>query len=181
MTAFGGFNRRHIRLSWWQIGLSLILAFPLISLAQETLKIEPVSAPAFELTAENNSKHQLKHYLGKLVYIDFWASWCAPCLQSFPFMNSMQQKYQAAGLQIVAINLDKKMDDAQIFLKKNPAQFLVLFDPEGKTPLQYAVKGMPSSYLLDRSGKIIFTHKGFKAADQALLEAKIRTELGLKN
>lgn len=157
------------------IGLCLVLTVPLFCHAQEA------PAPAFELTAESNSKHQLKQYLGKLVYIDFWASWCAPCLQSFPFMNSMQQKYQAAGLQIIAISLDKKTEDAQIFLKKNPAQFLVLFDPEGKTPLQYGVKGMPSSYLLDRSGKIIFTHKGFKVADQALLEAKIRTELGLKD
>ncbi|MFZ6818733.1 TlpA family protein disulfide reductase [Undibacterium sp. Ji22W] len=166
---------RSSRQLWRQFGLSLIMVFPLICHAQET------PAPAFELNAENSSKHQLKQYFGKLVYVDFWASWCAPCLQSFPFMNSMQQKYQAAGLQIIAINLDKKMGDAQIFLNKNSAQFLVLFDPEGKTPLQYGVKGMPSSYLIDRSGKIIFTHKGFKLADQAVLEAKIRTELGLKN
>lgn len=159
---------------WRQFGLSLILALPLMGQAQET------TAPVFELSSDNNTQHQLKHYLGKLVYVDFWASWCAPCLQSFPFMNSMQQKYQTAGLQIIAINLDKKMEDARIFLKKNPAQFLVLFDPEGKTPLQYGVKGMPSSYLIGRNGKIIFIHKGFKLTDQAMLEAKIKLELGIK-
>jgi cytochrome c biogenesis protein CcmG/thiol:disulfide interchange protein DsbE len=157
------------------IGLSLTSSLTLSLTAHAQ---EPASL-AFELSS-GNGKQSLKQHLGKLVYVDFWASWCAPCLQSFPFMNSLQQKYQAAGLQIIAINLDKKMEDAQIFLNKNPAQFLVLFDPTGQTPKQYGVKGMPSSYLIDRNGKLIFTHKGFKAADQEMLEAKIKTALASK-
>lgn len=160
---------------WRQLGVCIAFSAPLICHAQDTL------APAFELNAENNQRHSLRQSLGKLVYLDFWASWCTPCLQSFPFMNKLQQKYQAAGLQIIAVNLDKKSDDAQSFLTKNPAQFLVLFDAEGKTPLQYGVKGMPSSYLIDRNGKIIFNHRGFKAADQTLIEAQIRNALGLKD
>lgn len=152
----------------------LLLTLPMIALAQEPASL------AFELNTGNGNKESLKQHLGKLVYVDFWASWCAPCLQSFPFMNSLQQKYQAAGLQIIAINLDKQMDDAQIFLNKNPAQFLILFDPAGQTPRQYGVKGMPSSYLIDRKGKLIFTHRGFKVADQEILEAKIKTALTSK-
>jgi cytochrome c biogenesis protein CcmG/thiol:disulfide interchange protein DsbE len=155
--------------------LSLLLTLPLSVYAQGPTSL------AFELSTSNGHKESLKQHLGKLVYVDFWASWCAPCLQSFPFMNSLQQRYQAAGLQIIAINLDKKMDDAQIFLSKNPAQFLVLFDPTGQTPQQYGVKGMPSSYLIDRKGKLIFTHKGFKVADQEILEAKIKAALADKD
>jgi thiol-disulfide isomerase/thioredoxin len=161
-----------------RLGINLVFSL-LLTLPVSVHAQEPASL-AFELSTINGNKESLKQHLGKLVYVDFWASWCAPCLQSFPFMNSLQQKYQAAGLQIIAINLDKKIDDAQIFLNKNPAQFLVLFDPTGKTPQQYGVKGMPSSYLIDRKGKLIFTHKGFKAADQEILEAKIKAALASK-
>lgn len=159
---------------WRWFYLGICLALPLPAYSQDT------PAPAFELSTIDHTKHSLRQSLGKIVYLDFWASWCAPCLQSFPFMNSLQQKYQAAGLQIIAINLDKKMDEAQSFLLNNPPQFLVLFDAEGKTPMQYSVKGMPSSYLIDRSGKIILSHKGFKPVDQNLIETKIRIALGMK-
>ncbi|MFZ6799083.1 TlpA family protein disulfide reductase [Undibacterium sp. Di24W] len=155
--------------------LALLLTLPVSVYAQVPTSL------AFELSTSTGNKESLKQHLGKLVYVDFWASWCAPCLQSFPFMNSLQQKYQAAGLQIIAINLDKKIDDAQIFLSKNPAQFLVLFDPAGQTPQQYGVKGMPSSYLIDRKGKLISIHKGFKVADQEILEAKIKAALADKD
>lgn len=130
----------------------------------------------FELPSQQGAV-SLKQQLGKVVYVDFWASWCTPCRQSFPFMNALQKKYGTGGLRIIAINLDQKDEDAQIFLGKNPAQFLVAYDPQGNVAKQYKVLGMPSSFLIGRDGKLLFTHRGFKLADQAMLEAKIQQAL----
>ncbi len=116
---------------------------------------------------------RLSQFKGKVVYLDFWASWCEPCKHSFPWMNEMQKKYRADGLEVVAINLDKKRELANKFLKEMPASFNVAFDPEGKTAESYNVMGMPSSYLINRKGEIVSRHIGFKQDKAAELEAQI--------
>lgn len=125
----------------------------------------------------NQGHIQLQQLAGKLVYVDFWASWCAPCQQSFPFMNELQRKYSEQGLRIIAINVDKERADVDTFLRKNPAQFLIAFDPAGLTPKQYQVKGMPSSYLIGRKGQLIKIHQGFKSADREQIERSIQEAL----
>ena len=134
-------------------------------------------APAFDLKGVAGQV-SLAQYQGKLVYVDFWASWCGPCRQSFPWMNEMQAKYAAQGLQIVGINLDAKNDDARGFLTATPAQFTIAFDPTGTTPKAYGLKGMPSSYLIGRDGKVVFEHMGFNQNDKAELENAIKSQLG---
>jgi len=129
-------------------------------------------APAFSL-ASDNGEISLDQYRNKIVYVDFWASWCKPCRESFPFMNEMQKKYANKGLQIIAINLDDQRSAANAFLSKYPAQFKVAYDPQGTTPTSYGVEVMPTSYLLDRRGNIIFTHKGFKQNQTGELEQHI--------
>lgn len=114
---------------------------------------------------------------GKIVYVDFWASWCGPCKQSFPWMNDMHAKYAARGFEIVAINVDAKAADAERFLATTPAKFTVAFDAKGETPKQFAIKGMPTSYLIDGDGKITLVHSGFRDADRAALEAAISNAL----
>ena len=114
---------------------------------------------------------------GKIVYVDFWASWCGPCKQSFPWMNDMHAKYAARGLEIVAINVDAKQADAERFLATVPAKFTVAFDAKGVTPKQFAVKAMPTSYLIDGDGKVLLVHAGFRDADRAALEAAIDNAL----
>ena len=110
---------------------------------------------------------------GKIVYVDFWASWCGPCKLSFPWMNEMDTKFAARGLEIVAINVDARMSDAQRFLATMPAKFTVAFDAKGVTPKQFDVKAMPTSYLIDENGKVLHVHAGFRDADRADLEAAI--------
>ena len=131
-----------------------------------------LAAPSFELPGVTGVV-RLADLRGKLVYVDFWASWCAPCRQSFPWMNAMQEKYAAQGLQIIAINVDVKREDAERFLGALPAAFRVAFDPAGATPRSYAIKGMPTSVLVDAQGKIIATQVGFQTREQDALEQKI--------
>lgn len=131
------------------------------------------AAPAFELAGQRGPV-QLANYKGKTVYLDFWASWCGPCKQSFPWMNDMQKRYGANGLRVVGVNLDQKSEDAKAFLAANPAQFDVAFDPDGKTPKAYGVKGMPTSMLIGADGKVLMVHQGFKDENRDELEKQIK-------
>lgn len=133
-------------------------------------------APAVELQG-TQGKYKLSESKAKLTYLDFWASWCGPCKQSFPWMNSMQEKYGNKGLDVVAVNLDANTQDAQTFLKNMPANFKVLFDASGATPKQFGVKGMPTSYLIDADGNIVLQHMGFNDKDKVALEEKIKQVL----
>ncbi|MBI2771058.1 MAG: TlpA family protein disulfide reductase [Burkholderiales bacterium] len=134
------------------------------------------AAPDFEVTGPQGLV-KLRQFEGKLLYLDFWASWCGPCRQSFPWMGEMQAKYAAQGLQVLAINLDAKAPDAQKFLAAVPAGFAVAYDPIGASPRMYQIKAMPSSVLIDRKGKVIAVHRGFEPADRARLEEQIQAAL----
>lgn len=115
---------------------------------------------------------------GKVVYLDFWASWCGPCKRSFPWLNEMQARYGARGFQVVGINVDRKRGDADAFLAQVPARFALAFDADGRTPALFAVKGMPSSLLVGADGTVLLRHEGFKDDDRAALEAAIAAALG---
>ncbi len=134
-------------------------------------------APAFALPTANGDTVALESLRGRVVYVDFWASWCGPCRRSFPWMNEMQRKYGAHGLVIVAINVDKRRVDAERFLQDTPAAFAVVYDEAGATPAAYAVKGMPSSYVVDARGNVAAVEIGFINERRPELEAKIRALL----
>jgi len=107
----------------------------------------------------------LAQYKGKVVYVDFWASWCVPCRHSFPWMNKMHNELTDKGLVVIGVNLDEERTAADSFLKSIPADFKVIYDPKGDLATKYNVKGMPSAYIFDRSGKLVKTHIGFKNKD----------------
>jgi cytochrome c biogenesis protein CcmG/thiol:disulfide interchange protein DsbE len=134
-------------------------------------------APPFDLPGTDGTV-QLAQFHGKLVYVDFWASWCGPCRQSFPWMNEMQARYGARGFQVIAVNLDANREDAHRFLAETPAHFLVAFDQPGATPRAYGIKGMPSSVLVGPDGRVLFEHAGFRDVDRGALEQTIRAGLG---
>jgi cytochrome c biogenesis protein CcmG/thiol:disulfide interchange protein DsbE len=119
----------------------------------------------------------LTAYRGKVVYVDFWASWCVPCRQSFPWMNTLHHQYGKDGLVIVAVNMDQVSSDADAFLQKYPADFTVRFDPQGTLAQHFKVRGMPTSALLDRDGKTLLVHEGFREKDRESLEQAIRSAL----
>jgi len=133
-------------------------------------------APDFSLPGKQGTV-KLSDKAGAVIYLDFWASWCGPCRQSFPWMNQMQAKYKSKGFQVVAVNLDAKSDDAMKFLAQVPADFTVAFDSKGQTPKVYGVKGMPTSFLISRNGKILMQHAGFRPDDRQGLEKQIQAAL----
>ncbi len=105
----------------------------------------------------------------KYVYVDFWASWCAPCLESFPFMNKINRSYKEKGLAIVAVNVDENSSDATRFLNrlKQKNTFAIAHDPKGELAKKYRVKVMPSSYLLDKFGRVIAKFYGFNQKEKS--------------
>jgi cytochrome c biogenesis protein CcmG, thiol:disulfide interchange protein DsbE len=133
-------------------------------------------APDFDLVGKQGNV-KLSDYKGKAVYLDFWASWCGPCKQSFPWMNEMHTKYSAQGFAVVGVNVDAKQADATHFLEQTPAKFDVVFDSKGSTPRAYGIKGMPSSVLIGPDGKVLAVHAGFKDEERGTLEDKIKSSL----
>ncbi|MFO1219955.1 MAG: TlpA disulfide reductase family protein [Burkholderiaceae bacterium] len=115
---------------------------------------------------------------GKLVVIDFWASWCTPCRRSFPWLNEMQARYGAKGLQVVGVNVDRERADAERFLAEVPARFAIAFDAAGEMPKRFAIKGMPTTVLVGADGRVIKKHTGFRDEDRPGLEAAIVEALG---
>lgn len=133
-------------------------------------------APTFKLQG-NNGEISLEQYKGKVVYVDFWASWCVPCKHSFPWMNDIQKRYGDKGFKVIAINLDKDKKDAHTFLTMHPADFTIAYDPEGVAAEAYRVKVMPTAYLIDRKGNLVKSHKGFKIEQSGEMEEAIRNLL----
>lgn len=131
-------------------------------------------APDFLIYGRNvDEPAMLSEYRGKVVYIDFWASWCAPCRQSFPWMNELHQRYSDRGLVVVAVNLDESRADANRFLRQIPARFPIVFHPEGNLPEKYGVQAMPTSYLVDREGRIVHRELGFELGETERVEGMI--------
>jgi DsbE subfamily thiol:disulfide oxidoreductase len=121
----------------------------------------PTVAPKVALQTADGATVQLASYQGKVLLVDFWASWCTPCKTSFPALDALFREYASQGLEVVAVNLDERRRDADAFLGDHPHHLTVLFDPKGASPVAFGVKGMPSSFLIDKAGNIRFTHMGY--------------------
>ncbi len=115
----------------------------------------------------------LSDYGGKVVYLDFWASWCDPCTKAIPAIEQLRSEFPASDFQVLAVNVDKSAKKATRFLKKNPIGYPSVADPKGKLPRRFGLETMPTSYLIDRNGVIRYVHKGFRAGDMDEIRAEI--------
>lgn len=137
------------------------------------VKAEP--APDFLLPSLMGGQTvQLSSLKGKVVYLDFWASWCAPCVVSLPEMSTLYRQLGNQDFELIAINLDESQSDARRFLKKINPPYPVVFDEQKKTPQDYSVSAMPMAFLIDRNGRVRETYKGYKKGDKTKLLADIQ-------
>jgi thiol-disulfide isomerase/thioredoxin len=127
--------------------------------------------------AENAALFNLSSYQGKIVWLDFWASWCVPCRRSFPWLNGVLAEHEDEGFVVIGINVDKDEGLVREFLEETPANFPIIYDPDGKLATRFGVVGMPSSFIIGRDGQIIADHVGFKRHLTSEYETTIRNAL----
>lgn len=118
-------------------------------------------------------------FAGKVVLVDVWATWCKPCLASFPFYSDLHARYGDKGLVILAVSVDESVDDVRSFVAERNVPFKIAHDPTGKVPEQLEVKTMPTAYLIGRDGAVLHVHPGFYPKDQPDIEKRIKEALGL--
>ena len=158
-------------------GLAAVGAIASAPIAQSLTNGDP--APACSAPVLDGGRTvSLAEYRGQVVYLDFWASWCGPCRESFPFMNELQRDFAGRGLQILAISVDKTAEDARRFLARYPAQFTVALDVAAACPTAFQLQGMPSSYIIDKGGALRAVHAGFRNRDRAEIREQLLDLLG---
>ena len=135
-------------------------------------------APGFKLPRfDNGEVIRLSGFRGKVVYVDFWASWCGPCRQSLPLYEVLHKRLSADQFQIIAINLDEDRKDAETFLKRHPVSYLILSDPHGISASSWSVPAMPTSFLVDSNGRLANIYVGFETSHMETIEHDIKALL----
>ena len=159
--------------------ISLVAIILLLASIPALAVEEGDQAPDFTLPSiyEGRPDISLSGLAGKVVYIDFWASWCAPCLTSLPMYNDIYNRYRDQGLEVIGITVDDPIEDGLEFLADTPLDFPIPADPEGEVMDLYTVFGMPTSYLIGRDGEVKLVHMGFRDGDIEEIEHAIQEAL----
>ena len=133
--------------------------------------------PPIDMPDLAGEKVDLRELEGKVVVVDFWASWCGPCKQEMPALESLHKKYAEQGLVIVGVNIDNNPKKMNNFLKGAPVGFRIVHDPKIQIAQRYEPSTMPTSYFIGRGGKIRYVHEGFRKKDAEGIEARIKSLL----
>jgi thiol-disulfide isomerase/thioredoxin len=132
-------------------------------------------APGFTLASREGQDVSLAQYKGQVVMLNFWASWCGPCRQEMPLLESIYKKYNKAGFTLIGVNVEPDSQKANEWLKATPVSFPILYDKDSKVSKLYDVAGMPSTVIIDRSGNLRVLHRGYKPGDENEYLDSIRT------
>jgi len=141
-----------------------VSAVVIVLVAGAVRAMESPMAPSIQLPATDGATISLADLRGKVVLVDFWASWCAPCKASFPLLDALRRDLGGKGVEVVAINVDERRRDTEAFLSDRQHDMPVLLDSKGVAAQAFGVQAMPTSFILDRAGRIRFTHTGYTAA-----------------
>ena len=120
----------------------------------EELKGYP-AAPNFTLSTPDGKKVSLEDFRGKLVFLNFWATWCTSCREEMPAMERLYREFKSKGFEIVAVNVKDNRKDALAFVKELKLSYPIVLDPDGEVGLLYGAFGIPATYLIDRNGEIL--------------------------
>ena len=132
-------------------------------------------APQFSLAARGGHNVSLAQYKGQVVMLNFWASWCGPCRQEMPLLESIYKKYNKLGFTMLGVNVEPDSQAANEWLKATPVSFPILYDTESKVSKLYDVAGMPTSVIIDRAGKVRMVHRSYRPGDENEYLDSIRT------
>jgi peroxiredoxin len=132
------------------------------------------AAPSFSAPSLQGGTLSLESLRGQVVFLDFWASWCAPCASSLPVLDALRGEFGPDGFRVLAVNVDRDPRKAEAFLRKRPVGYPSVSDPQGELPVRFGVETMPTSFLIDRDGVIRYVHRGFRKGDAEVLRARIR-------
>jgi peroxiredoxin len=132
-------------------------------------------APDFTLTARGGKPLSLAKYKGQVVMLNFWASWCVPCKQEMPLLETIHKKYSKMGFTMIGVNVEPDSKAADAVLAKIPVSFPIVYDTQSKVSQLYQVYGMPSSVIIDRKGQVRLLHKGYKPGDENAYLDSIRS------
>lgn len=163
-----------------KLGSSLRAAVFGAALALSTLvgaSTPPAPAPDFTLPSRGGDTVSLQQLRGKVVMINFWASWCGPCRQEMPLLDQMHKRYSALGFTLLGVNVEADTQDAERWLEDRPVSFPVLFDRDSKVSELYHVDAMPSTVFIDRKGNLRHLHRGYKPGDEEQYLSQIRALL----
>lgn len=133
----------------------------------------PTPAPALELPDASGKTVSLERLKGRWVMINYWASWCAPCTTELPHLEALQKTHADKPFTLLAINIDPDRGSADAFLKKHPLALTVLFDTANRTTERFGISAMPTTFIIDPQGNIVWTHRGYEPGDEALYAAKV--------
>jgi thiol-disulfide isomerase/thioredoxin len=150
---------------------ALILCAAVSPLISKTIASQTVVVP---LPAAGDGRLDVSSFAGRVVYLDFWASWCQPCRKSFSWMDAMLDRYGPEGFVIIAVNVDSDRKLALAFLEETKPGFAIAWDEGKQMAAAYDLEGMPSSFVFDREGKLRVSHLGFRDRDRDSLEESIR-------
>ena len=125
-----------------------------------------VQAPAFTLQALDGRTVTLAQFKGDVVMINFWASWCGPCRQEMPLLDSIYKQYKDMGFTLIGVNVEPDSHNADAWLKKTPVSYPILSDPKSQVSQLYQVQAMPTTVIVDRQGVVRFVHNGYLPGDE---------------
>ncbi|MCB0332590.1 MAG: TlpA family protein disulfide reductase [Bdellovibrionales bacterium] len=164
----------HITLLFFFLGVFLLIGITLTTAHATTIEDQK---PNFTIPSITGEEISLNKYGGKVVYLDIWASWCSACRHSLPWMSELQKKYGDQGFQVLAVNVDEDRESAEELLRSSNVDLLVGFDPKGVIPELFEASSMPSSYIIGRDGRILFSHSGINKDSMVEIEREIKKYL----
>jgi peroxiredoxin len=152
----------------------ILAALCLLACAEANAANEPPMAPDFTLKSREGVNIKLSELRGQVVMVNFWASWCGPCRQEMPLLQQLYDRYQSLGFSLLGVNVDEDKAAADKMLSDIPVSFTILYDNRSQVSKEYQVKAMPSTFMVDRDGRIRYLHKGYKPGYENDYQEQIR-------